>query len=310
MPTQTRPADTALGVILIADSGSTKTDWALLRRGCAPLTFHTSGINPVQMNAEQMASALSELRAILPAQTIISEVYFYGAGCIRGKRQAAVEEAIREQLKDYLLPKEEVNHNGGQSNEGDAVHVESDMLGAARALCQREAGIACILGTGSNSCLYDGERILSNTPPLGYILGDEGSGAYIGRALVSNILKGIAPQRIVDLFKEETGLSQEAVIDHVYRHPLANRWLASLMPFVERHKEEDSVRALVKEAFTAYLRRNILQYQRPDLPLNFTGSISFTYEDILREALADEGMKMGALVARPIDGLITYHNGK
>lgn len=310
MPTQTRPTDTALGVILIADSGSTKTDWALLRRGCAPLAFHTSGINPVQMNAEQMAGALSELRAILPAQTIISEVYFYGAGCIRGKRQAAVEEAIREQLKDYLLPKEEVSRNGCQSNEGDAIHVESDMLGAARALCQREAGIACILGTGSNSCLYDGERILSNTPPLGYILGDEGSGAYIGRALVSNILKGIAPQRIVDLFMEETGLSQEAVIDHVYRQPLANRWLASLMPFVERHKEEDSVRALVKDAFTAYLRRNILQYQRPDLPLNFTGSISFTYEDILREALADEGMRMGALVARPIDGLITYHNGK
>lgn len=328
--------------ILIADSGSTKTDWALVfPHGEAQLSicepqgwngeirlFHTQGINPVQMKDEQIVAGVEEMRALLPAQTKIAAVYFYGAGCLGQQRRKVVEQAIREALNSCLTDENsyliynkvyEAHNTEGHTLNNDSeekgitdkggglVSVESDMLGAARALCQHKEGIACILGTGSNSCLYDGERIVSNTPPLGYILGDEGSGAYIARMLVANILKGLTSKRIAHLFEEETGLTQETVIDHVYRKPLANKWLASLMPFVKRHKEEGELREIVAEAFDAFVRRNIMQYERKDLPLNFTGSVAQTYEDILRAAIKSQGMKMGVVIRRPIDGLIRYH---
>lgn len=338
------PESEAADAVLIADSGSTKTDWALAMpeenrqtpNGIAqtpdssPMLFHTSGINPVQMTEVQMTEAVEELSALLPKNIRVSTVYFYGAGCIKGPRQQKVKEALRKVLlphliynkeksvrtEQHLIYNKEKSDRTGQhliynkeNTDKSVISVESDMVGAARALCQREEGIACILGTGSNSCLWDGERIVSNTPPLGYVLGDEGSGAYIGRMLVANILKGLASRRIRDLFYDETGLTQDTVIEHVYRMPLANRWLAQQMEFVKRHKDEAEMKELVARAFDAFLERNVTQYHRPDLPLNFTGSVAETYQDILRQCIERRRWKMGVVVRRPIDGLIRYHCG-
>lgn len=324
------PESEAAGAVLIADSGSTKTDWALVvpeenrqtPNGIArtpdsnPMLFHTSGINPVQMTEVQMTEAVEELSALLPKNIRVSTVYFYGAGCIKGPRQQKVKEALRKVLLPHLIYNKEKSDRTGQhliynkeNTDESVISVESDMVGAARALCQREEGIACILGTGSNSCLWNGERIVSNTPPLGYVLGDEGSGAYIGRVLVANILKGLASRHIRDLFYDETGLTQDIVIEHVYRMPLANRWLAQQMEFVKRHKDEAEMKELVARAFNAFLERNVTQYHRPDLPLNFTGSVAETYQDILRQCIERRRWKMGVVVRRPIDGLIHYHCG-
>ena len=182
--------------------------------------------------------------------------------------------------------------------------VESDLLGAARALCGRSEGIACILGTGSNSCHYDGTRISANISPLGWILGDEGSGAVLGRRLVGDVLKGEFSPELCEAFTEETGLTRTTIINKVYREPMPNRWLASLVPFLGRHRNDARVRQFLIDEFRRFLRRNVAKYQRLDLPVHFVGGIASSYQDELAEALRLEGMQLGRILKRPIDGIV------
>ena len=188
-----------------------------------------------------------------------------------------------------------------------ACDVYSDLLGAARAVCGRREGIACILGTGANSCLYDGERIVQNTPALGYILGDEGSGAVLGRRLLNALYKGRLPQHLREAFEQETSLTMSDVIERVYRQPLANRFLASLSPFVARHLDEPALRNMVIDHFREFLRHNVAPYNAPQLPVGFVGSMAFHYQAELREAAHQEGFIMGDVMKSPIDGLLRYH---
>ncbi|MBO4487442.1 MAG: ATPase [Bacteroidaceae bacterium] len=287
-------------MILIADSGSTKADWTTLngqrsivngQRSMVNGQWSTEGFNPYLQTTDDIVHKLknSSLQQLADGQ--VSEIWLYGAGCTPGEKSQNVAQALNEVFgKDCL------------------VHVSSDMLGAARALCQREPGIACILGTGSNSCLYDGSKITSNTPPLGFILGDEGSGAHLGKLLVSNVLKGQMSAEIKEAFFNELGLTQAEIVDRVYRQPMPNRWLASLSPFVHRHLDKESIRAMTKEAFTAFFIRNVMNYGHKELPIGLVGSVAYHYQEVIKEAAADLGLKVGTVMKSPMEGLIRYHS--
>ena len=283
---------------LIADSGSTKTDWCLCNKGSVVLNIQTQGINPYHQTEEAIEEVLRE--ELLPQLTRESRLtahsstsfVFYGSGCANATACNRIKEALFK-----VLATEDVT-------------VHSDLLGAARALCGHEEGIACVLGTGSNSCLYNGKEIIANTPPLGYILGDEGSSAVLGRRLVGDCLKNQLPEALRDEFLAEYQLTQEIILEKVYRQPLANRFLASLTPFLSKHKEVPEVHKLLVESFVDFFVRNVKQYRRPWLPIHFVGSIANAFSAELKLAAESLGMELGTIMQSPIEGLVKFHGSK
>jgi len=187
------------------------------------------------------------------------------------------------------------------------VEAHSDLLGAARALCGHNYGIASILGTGANSCLYDGEVIAQNTPALGYILGDEGSGAVLGRRFLNALYKGVLSEKIKADFEAATGLTMADIIDRVYRQPHANRFLASLSEFIHSHLDDEAVRQIVIGNFDDFFQKNIVPYNRRDLPVNFVGSIAWHYQSELQASAARQGFTLGTVLQSPIEGLLRFH---
>ena len=276
---------------LIADGGATKTDWALVDNGKLISRIYTLGMNPFQASEEIIENIVrDELVTQLPAQAISPSIFFYVAGCTPEKC------IVIKGILSKFFP---------ESN----IFVSSDLLGSARGLCGHQPGIACILGTGSNSCYYDGENIAENTPSLGYVLGDEGSGAVIGKTLVADILKGIMPEHITKKFYEETQLTKADILDKVYRQPMPSRFLASMTPFVSRHKEEEPfLRDLAVRNFRLFFSRCIVPYKRPHLKVNFIGGLAFSFETELKEAAAAEGFEVGKIAKGPMEGLILYHS--
>ena len=280
-------------MILLADSGSTKTDWCLVDQKNSVTKVRTAGINPFFQSSEEIANELAtHLVPHLPT-THLESVYFYGAGCTKEK-SPIVAEALKKQFEIT-----------------GACEVATDMLAAARGLCGHQPGIACIMGTGSNSCAYDGKDITKNVSPLGFILGDEGSGAVLGRTLVGDVLKNQLPKDIVEAFHTEYGLSNADIIDHVYRQKFPNRFLASFVPFLAKHIENKAIFDLVKENFRRFLIRNVQQYQGWEhLPIGFVGSIAYYFQQPLKEALEAEHMTIGKTIQAPMEGLIAYHTTK
>jgi len=274
---------------LIADSGSTKTDWALLSPGgTIQELLHTEGINPVHQTEEAIRGILVPLASHLPS---ITSIHFYGSGL-----RPDLQEPMREMLAEAF------------ATDRKDIEAESDLLGAARALCGHNEGIACILGTGANSCLFDGQRIVKNTPALGYILGDEGSGAVLGRSLLNAIYKGALPAEVKEAFERETQLTMARVIDRVYRQPLPNRWLASLTPFIYRHKDHwPQLSQLVVDCFCQFLTRNVQPYGRGDLAVNATGSIAWFFQTELAHAASLYAMRIGRITQSPLEGLVNWH---
>ena len=279
---------------LIADSGSTKTDWVLTDGTGMVAQFQTQGINPFHQTEDDIRHILQE--ELLPQTTPYASrlasgltVHFYGSG-VRPEL-----EPLMERLLKSALP------------QATAVDAHGDLLAAARAVCGDAEGIACILGTGANSCLYDGCNIVCNTPPLGYVLGDEGSGAVLGISFLNALYKGFLPTSLVSDFESEFQMTMADVIARVYRQPMANRFLASLSPFISRHLDEPGVNALVVDNFRRFFRRNLVQYERADLPVGFVGSIASYYEPQLRQAAEAEGIVVGKIVKSPMEGLIAYH---
>lgn len=277
-------------MILLADSGSTKTDWGLVENGKLVKRLRTSGMNPFQMSEEAITEEIkTHLVPELPG-TVLDEVHFYGAGCTKEK-QPIVERALRANL----------TING-------ECEVASDMLGAARGICGHKPGIACILGTGSNSCSYDGKNLVKNVSPLGFILGDEGSGAVLGKLLVGDVLKNQMPEAITKRFFEKYKLTSAEIIDRVYRQPKPNTFLASFVPFLEENIDEPKIYNLVKESFRSFLRRNVMQYDGwQTLPIGFNGSLAKIYKKPLLEALEEEGMHLGRIIQAPMEAMVEYH---
>lgn len=279
-------------MILIADGGSSNIKWCLLDSSEKRMEFTTTGMNPVLLTQEEMAQRIhSEVAPVIEVSPdIIDRIYYYGAGCRGGEYNRAVEKALR-----YTFAKA-------------VIEVDSDMAGAAKALCGNQPGIACIIGTGSNSCLYDGEKIIDSVSPLGYILGDEGSGAVLGRMLVGDVFKKQLPADICLKFRERFDLDLTQVLHRVYGSPEANRFLASLTPFLAEYIEEPAIHRLVLNAFKAFFVRNVAQYMAyKTLPVNFTGSVAYTFRDVLSEAASAIDCNIGKVIASPMEGLISYH---
>ena len=273
-------------MILTADSGSTKTAW-ILTDGTQSRGFTTAGLNPYHAAPDTIRETLA--KELLPETgTGVSEIYFYGAGCTPAK--------IPEMTGIFagFFP-------------AARIEVESDLPGACRGLCGRSAGVVGILGTGSNSALYDGEKIVANTPALGYILGDEGSGTTLGRLFVADCLKNHLPAELREEFLSEYGLTQADIIERVYRRPMPNHFLSGFAPFIAARRHRPEVRSLVVGSFRGFLQRNILQYDAMQTPVHFTGSIAFHFADLLAEAVEEEGLMLGTILQSPIEGIAKYH---
>jgi N-acetylglucosamine kinase-like BadF-type ATPase len=267
-------------------------------------TFRTQGITPIHQTAgdirdiierELMPQLSSFPRAKLIEMGVLEspllqnlQLYFYGSGCTPAHVPMMVQLMVEE-----LSPK--------------TVEVHSDLMAAARALCQHEAGMACILGTGANSCLYDGENIVQNTPALGYILGDEGSGSVLGRLFLNAIFKNPALATVRDEFLKANKMELKDIIQKVYREPMVNRWLASLSPFIMEHIDNPFIREIVVYNFREFFRKNIVPYNRPDLQVHFVGSMAHHYREELEEAAKAEGFELGNILQSPMEGLLTYH---
>lgn len=277
--------------LVIADSGSTKTDWAILSYDSQPFVFQTSGINPALMEVDAIISVIREA-GIDWTQFHNVCVRFFGAGCIPGQSQQRVSDAIQRVI------------------DASSVEVDTDLMAACIALHGNNPGIACILGTGANSCLYNGSSIVANTHPLGFILGDEGSGAYIGKRLLSDALKGLMANDLADKLIKFTGLDYSQIISRVYRKPFPNRFLASLTRFAADNIERDEIRNIILESFISFIDRNITPYGSTiySQPISAVGSVAFHFEFILAEAIDTCGLQLGQVIQSPLEGLIDYYS--
>ncbi|MCD8184774.1 MAG: ATPase [Bacteroides sp.] len=277
-------------MILIADSGSTKTDWCVVENGQLVQQIFTKGTNPFFQSEEDIGNEIATTLLPQLKSKELDDVYFYGAGCIND-RIAVVHRAITRHIKVV-----------------GEVEVNTDMLAAARGLCGHSAGIACIMGAGSNSCYYDGKNIVTNVSPLGFILGDEGSGACLGKLLVGDILKNQMTPELKEKFFKQFDLTPADIIDRVYRQPFPNRFLASLSPFLAQNLDEPCVRTLVLNSFKAFLKRNVMQYDYQHSKVHFIGSVAFHYKEVLAEAAKEMGIQLGTILKSPMEGLIKYHS--
>lgn len=278
-------------MILIADSGSTKVHWCLLTASGQSSDVFTDGINPLFQTCDAMRNSISnqllpQIASSLWAGTL-THVFFYGAGCTPEKK-VFVKKALESVFKKA------------------EVFVASDMLGAARGLLGHKAGVACILGTGSGSCYYNGEEIEWCVPSLGYILGDEGSAAVLGKRLVSDLLKNQLGEDLKEAFFKEYETSMADIIENVYRQPFPNRFLAKLSRFCANHIDDKRIHDLVYDHFVQFIRRNLKQYNATT-PIGFVGSIAYYYRPILEEAMQAEDLPLGTILQDPIEGLKAYH---
>ena len=275
---------------LIADSGSTKTAWCLSNGNQIVKLFETAGINPFFQTDEEITTQLKETLLPQIVGNDVENVYFYGAGCADPVKNNALGEVLKLVI-------------GAKS-----AFVASDMLGAARGLLGRESGIACILGTGANSGVYDGDVLVKGVYAGGYILGDEGSGGVLGKLLISDWVKKQMPQDIYNTLTEEYGLTYLGIVDRVYKQAFPNRWLAQFTKFMSAHRESEYIHNLLVCAFKAFFERNIKQYDEwEELEVGFVGSIAFYFNAELREAAEICGIKLGKVMQNPIEGLVEYH---
>ena len=276
---------------LIADCGATTSRWIFLDEDGTVSRVETPGINAMQRSADEIERIVSDVTASASSACDVREVHYFGAGCIDGLVCDAVASILRRVFAMATV-----------------VEVASDLVGTARALCGHSRGIACILGTGSNSCLYDGRDIVDNIPPLGYILGDEGSGAVMGRRLVAELYKRRLPAQVAERFVEEYSLDYAEVIRRVYREPGGGAYLASFVPFLSRNIDIPELRCIVTDCFTDFFERNVLPYPgSQSLPVNFTGSVAYHFASALNEVASCLGLTMGKIEREPIDSLIKYY---
>lgn len=277
---------------LIADSGSTKTAWKLIGEAGDVKDIKTSGINPFFRTEEDIFQELEQ--ALLPETgKDVDQIHFFGAGIVNAEKGDIIRRALNR-----IYPKATVETN-------------SDVLGAAKALFGDEAGIACILGTGSNACLYDGKQIAMGISPLGFILGDEGSGAVMGRKLLGDYFKEVMPARLRDEFGKRFGLTREEALNRVYRTEKPNQFLAHFVPFLSEHKQSAYCQEFVQQNLMEFFERNVCKLPSfSHYKIGFVGSVAFYFSEILRNSASYYGYEDIIIVKDPIDGLETYYKTK
>jgi len=274
---------------LIADSGSTKTSWKLIGNSGEVKNIKTSGLNPYSQSEESISQEVEKV--LLPETgTDIQEIYFYGAGIINAEKGDIIRRALNRFYPEA------------------SIETHSDVLGAARALFGDQPGIACILGTGSNACLYDGKQITHGISPLGFILGDEGSGAVMGRKLLGDYFKEVMPLRLREEFTKRFELTREEALNRVYRTEKPNQFLAQFVPFLSEHTNSAYCQEFVQHNFMEFFERNVSKL--PDYTnysIGFIGSVAFHFSQILNNAASYFGFEEITIIKEPIDGLEKYH---
>lgn len=274
---------------LIADSGSTKTQWCVCDEGQIVKQVFAAGINPFYQTEEEIQDEISTELFPQLKEFFIHEIHYYGAGCNFPDKKKMVSDALIHCWPDANIT------------------VDNDLLGAARSLFGNEPGIACILGTGSNSCYYDGQEIRQNVSPLGFILGDEGSGAVLGKLLVADCLKNQLPEWLSEKFMDEYELTPAMIMENVYRKPFPNRFLARFAPFMAEHLEEPIIFNQVFDSFDAFFVRNVMQYPLENLQVGFSGSVAYNFRDVLEIVASEHNIQLGDIAKDPMPGLIAYH---
>ncbi len=276
--------------ILIADSGSSKTDWCLIEKGKKARHFNTGGLNPFIRTEKDCFELLEKDLKIKPAKENIERIVFYGSG-VKDKKKAAFIEKI---LKKHF----------GVKN----VEAHSDMLGAARATCGHEKGLACILGTGSNSAYYNGKKIMSQNPSLGYIIGDEGSGTYLGKKVLQYFFYSTFDEDLKAAFRNKYGDDLSEILQKVYQEPIANSYLASFTEFLMEQRGHFMVENIIEDAFLDFYQRHILKYRESwKYPIHFIGSVAYEFRDVIHSLHDQYGLETGVILKSPKDGLLRFH---
>lgn len=277
-------------VKLIADSGATKAEWCLLQNG-KKKTLFTQGISPYFLNTDQITGLLlKELQPKLKSITV-DEIYYYGTGCANPVNVKSVKKAISNVFKKTKI---EVTH---------------DLMGAARALCGRKKGIACILGTGSNSCYYDGKKIVKNSPGLGYVLGDEGSGAYLGKKVIQYYLYGTFDDELRGRFDLTYTTNKAEILENVYKKPLPNRYLAGFAKFLADNRGHYMIENIIEDGLNDFFFNHLCKYRETwTMPVHFAGSVAFGFKDVLQQLCNSYEFELGRVMKNPMEGLIEYHS--
>ncbi|MEO6550357.1 MAG: N-acetylglucosamine kinase [Ferruginibacter sp.] len=278
-----------MSIKLIADCGSTKSDWCFLD-GKKRKNIITQGISPYFLNAAQIEDIIkselkSKLKGIEP-----NEIFYYGTGCASADNAKIVKKALHT-----LFPTAKTT-------------VTHDLMGAAKALCGDGKGVACILGTGSNSCYYNGKTIVKNSPGLGFILGDEGSGAFLGKKVVQYYLYNTYDPDLMDRFNAKYNTKAEEILEAVYKQPLPNRYLAGFVPFLYENRGHFMIENIIEDAFNEFFFQHVYKYKESwTLPVNFIGSVAFGFKDVLQNMCATYELQLGKVMKSPMEGLIKYH---
>ncbi len=278
-----------MAVQLIADSGSTKCEWGLLYNGKKKI-INTHGISPYFLKREQIVAILENDLVPELKNAEIEELHFYGTGL----SNPANEKIIRLALKEVFSTAD--------------ITLEDDLLGAARALCGHEKGLACILGTGANSCYYNGKKIVKNSPGLGYILGDEGSGAYLGKKVIQYYLYKTFDEDLTHRFNKQFNVTKNEILDSVYKKPLANRYLASYAIFLAENRGHYMIENIIEDGLNDFVFNHLYKYEESwKMPINFTGSIAYGFKDVLQDLCNTYELELGNVMQSPMDGLIEFH---
>ena len=278
-----------MSLILIADSGSTKTEWCLLE-GNKKKRINTQGLSPyfltgIQVKAILEKELLPKLKNVSPA-----DIFFYGTGCSNPNNVKLIKDALKAVFKNSKIA------------------VDHDLMGAAKALCGHEKGIACILGTGSNSCYYNGKKIVKNSPGLGYVLGDEGSGAYLGKKVIQYFLYNTFEPDLMDRFNAKFNTNSIEILDAVYKQPLPNRYLANFAVFLKENRGHYMIENIIEDGFNDFFFNHIYKYRESwTMPINFIGSIAYGFKDVLKDMCLSYELQLGKVLKNPMEGLIKYH---
>lgn len=277
-------------MLLIADIGSTKCDWRLVAEDKSYQDFKSIGINPYFHDEAMIEGFLTKNEGLMEYADKVTAVFFYGAGCSSKELKLIVDRGL------------------GAVFTNAQIYVDHDLVAAAMAVYEGEPCIACILGTGSNSCHFDGDIVREDVPALAYILGDEGSGSYFGKQLLRDFLYKKLPEHIHEDLVEELGLTKDIIMDRVYMKPHANVYLASFMPFITKRKEDPYFKEMIYNGLKEFIEVHVKCVRDAEkMKANFIGSVAYYHEEVLRKAAADCGITVGHLVKKPIDGLYKYH---
>ncbi len=275
---------------LIADSGATKAEWCLLKNGKKKTVF-TQGISPYFLTTEQIADLL--LKELWPKlkNEEVDEVYYYGTGCANPNNAKSVKKAVSKVFKEAKV---DVNH---------------DLMAAARALCGRNKGIACILGTGSNSCYFDGKKIVKNSPGLGYVLGDEGSGAYLGKKIIQYYLYGTFDEELRARFDAAYTTNASEILENVYKKPMPNRYLAGFCKFLAENRGHYMIENIIEDGLNDFFFTHLCKYRETwTLPVSFAGGVAFGFQDVLKQLCNSYEFEPGKIMKNPMEGLVEYHS--